>query len=204
TQVSSLAEVGDDCELFVRSFDGAGVETGKEEPLTHGTGAWILDHAWSPDSKKIAFTDKLNRLTLVDVASKAVSQVDRSAEDNISGVQWSADSGWLTYSKTSPNGFDAVWIASASDKPTPKRVTTDHYDHDSPTFDPEGRYLFFTSARDFELDRLRFRRRLYALPLRKDVASPLAPESDEESGAKKKGAAAEAKPAAAQPAETKT
>jgi tricorn protease len=60
----------------------------------------------------------------------------------------------------------------------------------SPAFDPEGKYRFFVSRRTFTPEPGAFEfdihfgatDKLYALPLQDTTASPVAPESDEETG----------------------
>ena len=170
--ISYLAEVGDDYELFLRD-----VKTGEERQVTKETGSWIGGYWWSPDSKKIAITDRAQRLVVLDVESGAVDERDRSGEDWIRGVSWSHDSAWLTYGKSGPNGYGSVWICRA-DGGDPVQVTSSWFNDSSPAFDREGNYLFFVSARDFDYGDLDFESRVYALLLRDDVVSPIAPEED--------------------------
>ncbi len=176
--VAYLAEDGDDYELFVRSMvDGA------ERQLTEGTGAWIEDVRWAPNSESILFADKANRLSVVDVESGAVRVLDSSQETTVRGASWSGDSSWVTYLKSGLNGYDSVWICPLEGDGGPVQVTTDHYDDGSPAFDPGGDYLYFTSWRDFDFGDRDFEGRLYALLLREDVESPVAPENDVEEAA---------------------
>ncbi|MFO1050598.1 MAG: PDZ domain-containing protein [Planctomycetota bacterium] len=179
SQVLFVAEAGDDYELFVRNF-----EHGQETQLTRGTGSWILDAQWSPKSDRIAVTDNAGDLFVVEVATRARTLLDRGIEAPVGQMQWSADGSWLCYTKQSPNGLDAVWLCP-SDKAEPFQVTDDDWDDGAPSFDPKGRWLWFSSARDYvhgpapHLDR-----RLYAVILQKDGKSPTAPREDME-GAKK-------------------
>lgn len=169
-----LAEAGEDYELMLRE-----VESGDERQVTRDTAAWILSTHWSPDSSKIAWTDKRQRLMVLDVASGESRELDRGTESAIGEVVWSSDSAWLAYGKTGSNTYRSVWLCSAGD-PAPIQITSDRYQDGSPAFDPKGRYLYFTSARDFQYRDLEFEQRLYALLLQKDAVHPLAPESDEE------------------------
>ena len=175
--VSYLAEVGDDYELFVRSM-----KDGAERQLTRGTGAWIQMTRWSPASDRILISDKANRLSVVDVEDGASRELDRSDEATLRSATWSGDGAWVAYLKSGANGYDNVWICPADGRLAggPVQVTSDHYDDGSPAFDPEGNYLYFVSARDFDFGDRDFQSRPYAVLLREDVASPLAPENDEE------------------------
>jgi tricorn protease len=173
--ISYMAEVGDDYELFLRSM-----VDGSERQVTDGTGAWILQASWSPDSESMLIADKANRLSVLDVESGALREIDSSSENTIRGASWSGDSSWLTYLKTSLNGYDSVWIAPVEGEGEPVQVTTDHYDDGAAVFDPGGDYLYFASWRDFQFGDRSFEARLYALLLREDVESPLALENDVE------------------------
>ena len=76
------------------------------------------------------------------------------------------------------------------------RVTSGRFLDSWPTFDRKGEYLFFASQRDFTAPTYEDvgttwvyadTDRLYVVPLRKDLPSPLRPKSDEESGADDEG-----------------
>ncbi len=78
-----------------------------------------------------------------------------------------------------------------------RQVTSNYYSDTDPVFDPEGKYLFFRSNRAFtpvygDMDSTWIypnSTEIYVVTLRKDLASPLAPRSDEEKvdkGKKKK------------------
>src|SRR5262249_53083801 len=68
------------------------------------------------------------------------------------------------------------------------QVTSGFYNDEQPVFDPDGKYLFFRTGRTFSpsysaLDGTWIYANtdvLAAVPLRKDVLSPLAPRNDEE------------------------
>ncbi|MEM7198737.1 MAG: S41 family peptidase [Planctomycetota bacterium] len=171
-----LAEAteGEDYELYLRDL-----ATGDERQVTADTGAWILSHRWAPTSKHIAWVDKSHRLMVLDVANGSSVEVDRGGHGGIGSVAWSPDGRWLAYVKPGTNSYRSVWLCAAADG-TPVRVTTDHYQDSSPTFDPDGKYLYFASARDFQFDGFSFDQRLYALLLQRDAPHPLAPLSDEE------------------------
>ena len=101
-------------------------------------------------------------------------------------VSWSSDSKWLTYPMQTENFHSAIFIYDTENKEE-HQATSGYYSDANPSFDPEGKYLYFTTNRTF--------RPLYsdmdnswvypnstsiaALCLRKDVSSPLAPRNDE-------------------------
>ena len=164
---------------------------GKTAPrqVTHEPGTFRFALAWSPDSKKLAFSDKTSRLFWCDVASGKVTQIDKGDYGEIHQYNWSPDSRWLAYAKNTAAGFNVIWLHSLASG-HPNAVTDGLSDDFSPSFDPEGRYLYFVSRRTFkpefggfELD-IHFTAtdKLYAMTLRDSLASPVSPESDEESG----------------------
>ena len=102
--------------------------------------------------------------------------------------RWSPDSRWLAYAKQLPNHMTPVFVYSLeTGKVT--QVTDGMSDARYPAFDRSGKYLYFTASTDVGLtpgwlnmssiDRP-VTRSVYVVVLRKDLPSPLAPESDEE------------------------
>jgi len=178
-----LAEVEDDYELFLLDLS-----SGEDRQVTKETGAWIIDHSWSPDSGRIQFTDRAQRLWVYQIESGKLTELDRSSEGTIDAPSWSKDGSYLTYSKDSENGFSSIWICPA-DRPEPVQVSSDRFNDRNPCFDPGGDYLYFVSARDFDYGDRDFESRIYALLLRGDVASPTAPEEDLEEALDKAGKA---------------
>jgi tricorn protease len=169
-------------ELYVRSQDGKGEPT----QLTKDADTYYYAAIWSPDSKKLMWADRLQRLRFIDVASKAVTQVDQSKESEIRGYDWSPDSNWIAWSRQEENGGDRVYLYSVADKkPTP--VTDEWYSADNPTFSDDGKYLMMTSSRDFKplFDQTDFGNiyrdleRVYLVTLAKETENPLGPRSDE-------------------------
>ena len=169
-------------ELYVRSQDGKGEPT----QLTSNADTYYYAAIWSPDSKKLMWADRLQRLRFIDVASKAVTQVDQSKEAEIRGYDWSPDSNWIAWARQEENGGDRVYLYSLADKkPTP--VTDEWYSADNPTFSDDGKYLMMTSSRDFKpiFDQTDFANvyrdleRVYLVTLAKETENPLGPRSDE-------------------------
>ncbi len=175
-------------ELYVRAQDGKG----EPQQITNNADTYYYQAIWSPDSKKLLWADRLQRLRYVDVASKAVTQVDQDKTFEIDSYDWSPDSQWIAWSRPEENGLSKVYIYSvASKKQTP--ITDDWYTSGNVSFSDDGKYLMFSSARDFkptfgeeEFENVyRDMQRVYLVTLSKDTESPLGPRSDEV-GKKKK------------------
>jgi tricorn protease len=152
---------------------------------------------WSPDSKKIAYNDKRLNLWYVDVDHPHPVKVSTDRFDSPLqefDVQWSPDSKWLTYTLQLENHLRAVFVYSLeSQKAT--QVTDGMSDTLFPVFDKNGKYLYFTASTNMGLstgwldmtsEEHPVTRSVYVAVLRKDLPSPLAPESDEEKPEAKK------------------
>ena len=169
-------------ELYITPQDGLG----KEQQITSGYKGFKYAPTWSPDSKKLAWSDKDTRLWYVDINEKKQVEVDRGKYFEILNYSWSPDSKWLAYDKNAENAYAVVHLYSLADaKITP--VTTNMTNSYAPVFDPEGKYLYFLSDRDFNevLGNVDFEfsnpktTRIYVVTLRTDETSPFLPLSDE-------------------------
>ncbi|MGE5740443.1 MAG: S41 family peptidase, partial [Candidatus Aminicenantes bacterium RBG_16_66_30] len=146
---------------------------------------------WSPDSKKIAYNDKRLTLWYVDIDKGVPVKVDTTRYFNPTftfDFSWSPDSRWLTYAKQLPSHMDVVMVY-ALESGKASQITDGMSDAKYPAFDRSGKYLFFTASTDVGLtpgwlnmssmDRP-VTRSVYVAVLKKDLPSPLAPESDDE------------------------
>lgn len=175
-------------ELTVRNADG----TGEERTLTHLGPGYRYGLQWAPDSKKVLWIDQAMKLNVYDFDTKTNKVIDQQkwmyhGELNGFGVSWSSDSRWIAYAGDLDNRNSAIVLY---DYKNGKRheVTTGFYDDAEPVFDPDGKYLYLKTGRSFspsysDLDNSFIyanTTQLAAVPLRKDVPSPLAPRNDEE------------------------
>jgi tricorn protease len=165
---------------------------GDVKKITFGNSAsFYYTPLWSPDSKKIAFTDKRLNLWYVDIEKGTPVKVDTTTYDNPFAVldpSWSPDSKWIAYTKQLKNRLCAVFIYSLETGKA-QQVTDGLSDTRYAVFDQSGKYLYFTASTDIGpttgwLDMSSFphqvTRSVYVAVLKKDQPSPLAPESDEE------------------------
>ncbi|MGA8267712.1 MAG: PDZ domain-containing protein, partial [Candidatus Acidiferrales bacterium] len=146
---------------------------------------------WSPDSKKIAYTDKRLSVWYIDLEKRTPVKVDTEVYEEPQrhlDPSWSPDSRWITYSKTLANHLRGVFVYSLETGKA-MQVTDGLSDARYAVFDKGGKYLYFTASTDIGpttgwLDLSSFghdvTRSVYVAVLRKDLPSPLAPESDEE------------------------
>src|SRR5271157_532220 len=169
-------------ELYLSPQDG----NGKEVRVTTDGTMFRLPPVWSPDSKKLLYADKSVRLYYVDIDAKKPVQIDQGKYSDITDYGWSPDSQWVAYAKTAENQNNVVYVYSLGDKKI-TAVTTSFTESRNPVFDPDGKYLYFLSNRDynevlgvydFEFSNPKATR-VYVVTLRADTPSPFAPQSDE-------------------------
>ncbi len=193
-------------ELYIRSQDGKG----QPQQITSGADTYYYKAIWSPDSKKLLWSDRLQRLRYVDVASKAVTQVDQDKYGEIESYDWSPDSQWISWSQPEENGLPLVYLYSVAKKQQ-TTVTDNWYGSGDVAFSDDGKYLLFSSARDFKptfgeeefQNVYRDMQRIYLVTLAKETESPLAPRSDEVGKESKKEKEGEGKKAEEKKADKK-
>jgi tricorn protease len=161
---------------------------GKSAPrqVTEGGDTYKYAISWSPDSKKILWSDKKLRLQYVDVATKAVKTLAQAPVWEIRDAVWSPDSRWVAWSQEEHEGLTRVYLHSLETGKA-QAVTDGWYASVLPCFSGDGKYLFFVSRRDFnpiysetEFDHAyRDMARIYLVTLAKDTPSPFRPKSDE-------------------------
>jgi tricorn protease len=187
--IAYFSDASGEYELHVAAQEGKGaVKTYKL-----GGAGFYGSPAWSPDSRKIAFADNSLTLFWIDLASGAVKRIGSEYLYQIGGqaemrANWSPDSRWIAYTLGTPTFFRRVYAYSLDqDKSYP--VTDGLSSVEEPTFDAEGKYLWFLASTDagpvnqwFDMSKadLGLTYSLYVAVLRQDLPNPLAKESDEE------------------------
>ena len=169
-------------EIWIRPQEGSG----EPRALTSGADTYKYEIAWSPDSKRIAWTDKLNRLQFVEVESKQVTLAAQSEAFEIRDFVWSPDSQWLAFTKPEVRRFANIYLYGLAQK-NQVQVTDGWFDVGSPEFSSDGKYLFFVSERSFNPSYGQTEwnhtysdmERIYLVTLAAATKSPLAPKSDE-------------------------
>jgi tricorn protease len=185
--VSYLSDATGEYEIYVRAQDGSG----EPRQITRDGEVWRFPPVWSPDSKWLAFADSNNRLNVVEVASGRIRQVDSTRHSNnafrdLTQYVWSPDSRWLAYTKVNESYNSSIWVYSLRDERA-RQLTPDATNEQSPAFDPKGRYLYFTSTRDWNLAFSAYEfnylynnaTRVYAATLAADGPALSRPRSDE-------------------------
>ena len=83
---------------------------GQPQPLTTGGDCYKFTPVWSPDSKKILWADRKQRLLYIDVASKQVKEIARSPILEFRAYVWSPDSKWIAFARPEEQGLPRIYI----------------------------------------------------------------------------------------------
>ena len=194
--IAYVSDATGETELCIRPQDGRG----EAVQVTHGADTDYFKPAWSPDSRKLLWGDRAQRLRFVEIESKAVTLVATNPSAEYREYVWSPDSQWIAYTQTENFGESGVHLYSIA-AGRGYAASESWYEANSPQFSDDGKYLLFASGRDFHpiFSDTEFNhaynnmQRVYLLALAKDVESPLKPQSDEVAEAKPGGKPAEEK-----------
>ena len=189
--IAYISDKSGEDEIYIIKQDGSAPAV----QITDGEDTYKYQIYWSPDSKKLLWSDKRLRLRYVDIQTKKVKDVVEAEVWEIREYCWSPDSKWIAYARPERKVLEKVYLYSLSaDKSY--EVTDGWYTSGSPAFSSDGKYLFFVSSRDFnpifsqvEYDyAFQDMSRIYLTVLSKDAKSPFEPKSDEVEMEKKKNA----------------
>jgi tricorn protease len=145
---------------------------------THDDYGVLHELAASPNGDRLAFATNRHELWLVDLGA-APRKLDTGVGDRIADLAFSPDGAWLAYTYSPKLHTAIVRIAECATGRIVDATTALREDH-SPTWDPEGNYLYFISTRDFHpvYDALQFElsfpeaSRPYLVTLRETVPNP--------------------------------
>ncbi len=143
-QIAFISDRTGETELYLQE-DIIGKEAVQ---LTKNNDTYIRSFRWSPDAKKIVYTDRQNRINLVDVTNKQKTVLLQDPAGEPRSVSFSADSKWLTYTRTAENENSIIYVFNIEQKKE-YAITDKWYSSNSPVFSTDGKYIIFTSARDF-------------------------------------------------------
>jgi tricorn protease len=184
--ISYFSEESGEYMLYLESQDGTGEV--KKFKLGDKNG-FFFNPVWSPDSKKIAYNDNFLNLWYLDIEKNTNTKVDTTTfADDVFEPSWSPDSRWMTYAKQLENRLRAIYMYAVDGKKI-TQITDALSDARHAVFDKSGKYVYFTASTnagptisfaDMSGIGHQTSRSVYAVVLRNDIPSPLAPESDEE------------------------
>ncbi len=179
--IAYLSDETGEYEIYVTQADGRG----ETRQLTDDGEHYRYLSAWSPDSKKLVFTDKTGAAYLLDIESGEYEKIFTDPWANRPSISFSHDSKWIATAMGTDNFQSAIYLYNI-DEGSLHQVTSDFFSATWPTFDREGDFLYYVSTMNFsptysgvdstfiydDADRL------IAVPLHSDVENPMLPEVD--------------------------
>ncbi len=150
--IAFFSDKSGEYEIYLQKVDG-----GKWIQLTSSLNRTNYHLVWSPDSKKILFGNRDFEIFYLDIDSKKITKIDNSNQlknDEFyweeSDYNWSPDSKWICYSFAQYNKNNQIFLYNIE---TGKKypITDDFFDNINPTFDANGKYLYYLSSRNFNL-----------------------------------------------------
>lgn len=179
--ISFISDMTGEDEIYIMAGDGS---QGPVQ-LTFNNTTYEYNPIWSPDSKKLLWSDKALNLNYLDIDTKELVVADHAEDWEIRSYNWSPDSKWITYIVPDNFGVSRVWVYNLETKEK-QAVTDEWYNCGDPVFSDDGKYLFFTSNRDFNPiyswtewnHAYQDMSKVYFVTLEKSTASPFEPEND--------------------------
>ncbi|MBX3009313.1 MAG: PD40 domain-containing protein [Melioribacteraceae bacterium] len=173
-------------ELTIRDMQ----KPGEEKKLTSYKEGYRYNLYWSPNSKMLAFVDKAMEIIIYDMENDKTYKVDKAKYWYQGALaqfkpSWSSDSRWLAYQNDLVNRSSAIFIYDTKEKKS-IQATSGFYSDTEPVFDPDGKFLYFLTNRNFAPVYSDFENsfvypnstNLALVPLTNDIVSPLAPKND--------------------------
>ena len=179
----------DDGEEALYSYPADG--KGDPKRIADAAGDYNFRIRISPDGKYAVYGDNNRKLQLVNLESGDTRQIDES-EWEMNTYEWSPDSRYIAYDLSTKNKVSVVKIYDTKENKS-HQVTDELWESFSPTWDPEGKWLYFFSSRyhnaynganDFSFITLNTEQ-LFGIALQKDTKSPYAYSDDMADNGKK-------------------
>jgi tricorn protease len=174
----SVTDVNGYEQIAIRRADA----TDEARLVSSGDIGRVTDLVCSPTNGDVVFANHRHDLCALDVADGKVRVLDSCPSHRIEDLAFSPDGRFVAYVWWPAHGSSIIRIVKlrsgkVHDATSPLRLDK------SPAWDPEGKYLFFISTRDFNpvYDALQFdlsfpqASRPFVVTLRSDVASPFVP-----------------------------
>lgn len=137
-------------EIYLQASDGSAAP----KKLTNRGKGFGYTLFWSPNSKKLAFIDETNTISVLDVESGKVT-VAGNTNWNVGhgsrfsySIAWSPDSRWLAFNQGLENANNAIFLFDLENNKS-HQATSGFYEDSDPVFSTDGKYLFYLTNRSF-------------------------------------------------------
>lgn len=180
--IAYISDTTGEDEIFIIPQDGAGDAI----QITKKGNTYKYSLKWSPDSKKILWADKNLKLQYVDIETKKITEVEKEEDWEFTEYTWSPDSKWIAYTRPAKSKMSKIILFELSTS-SKCEVTDGWYESGSPSFSSDGKYLYFSSNRDFNPTyswtewnhAYTDMSKIYFVTLTKSTVNPFKPENDE-------------------------
>lgn len=136
----------------------------------------------SPVAAHIVLSNHRHELIWIDLDSHQSRRLDHSPYQRIHGMSWSPDGQWVVYGCSDTQYTASIKLCRIADGQT-YRLTPPRFVDFAPVFDPDGKFIYFLSVREFNpvYDSVYFdlnfpqATRPFLISLQKDTPSPFIP-----------------------------
>jgi len=185
--ISYFSDKSGEYKLVIEAQDGLALP----REIAFQKAAFYYTPVWSPDSKKLLYTDTNLNVWVIDIATgqaKIVGNDPWMVPQRTLAPTWSPDSKWVAFASRLNTLYRAIVVANV-ETGEKTQLTDGLADAMYPVWDAGGKYLWFLASTDFGLasqwlDMTSYGRQetfaLYVAVLRKSDPSPLLAESDDE------------------------
>lgn len=149
-RVAYFADADGEYDLYVRPAEG-----GPAQRVATGLKTALYRLEWSPDSRKVLFSDKSFALYVMDLSTKKLDKLDSSnvlKNDQftweVSDYSWAPDSTWIAYSFVADNRNSRIFLFNTATRQK-VALTDGFFDCLNPSFDADGSTLYFLSYSNY-------------------------------------------------------
>jgi len=154
----------------------------------------ILSIKSSPTKDEAVLINHRCELYHVNLKSEALHLIDKSSFGDLGGIDWSPDGKWIVYDYPLCDRLRTIKLCEIKTFKS-QAITRPVLEDSRPSFDPEGKYIYFLSKRTYTPfpDHLQFEMgfpkgtKPYLILLDNTLKSPFIPSSKEEDSKPKKG-----------------
>ncbi len=153
-RVAWISDAAGDDAVEIASVDD--VASGSQTLVAAGRIGRVLEMTASPDGQRLAIASHDGRLLTVsipagDVARSArVTEIDRTTYGDMSGLAFSPDSQWLTWSAPGADPLRQIKMVKVGGRAGPIDVTPLRFTDSEPVFTKDGKHLAFLSIRSLD------------------------------------------------------
>ncbi len=142
--IAYISDISGEYQIYVTPSNNSS----QKSVLTNFKDGYPSDLSWSPNSKELYFTTEKNDMYSLNVSTKKLKKIFQGESEGAWDYTISKDGNWIAYVTLAKNKTQIVNIYDViNDKH--HTVTSEWYNSYSPIFSDDGKYLFFTSERDF-------------------------------------------------------